>query len=340
MRASIIINNYNYAPYLGQAIDSALAQTYKDFEVVVVDDGSTDESIVVIRSYGEKVIPILKSNGGQASAMNAGFAASSGDIILFLDADDILAPNAIKEVVNHWETQTAHLYYRLQIFGINREDMGHFPKANDPIDEGPDAWRKIAERGSVHFPPTSGNVFSRGALTAIGPIPEEQFRIRADVYLLHKASFYGNVKYLSGILGFYRVHGGNSWFQPAKRTRAGLHLSRRSKERIIKSLIQRGQKFELIEEELRKHGASWGEDARYEINRLRLRRLISKKLFTKTHPFAEDDAWDLLKRLLSDCRFPFCRRFRDLSLSVKSILSFFSPKSILKFLTVSPKKSQ
>src|SRR5688500_10169891 len=99
--ASVIINNYNYGRYLGAAIDSALAQTYPHTEVVVVDDGSTDDSRQVIAGYGERVVPVLKENGGQASAFNAGFAASRGDVVLFLDADDLLLPGAVAAAVAH-----------------------------------------------------------------------------------------------------------------------------------------------------------------------------------------------------------------------------------------------
>ena len=77
--ASIIINNYNYGRYLPKAIDSALAQSYPHTEILVVDDGSSDDSRTVIASYGDRIIPVLKQNGGQASALNAGFAASRGD---------------------------------------------------------------------------------------------------------------------------------------------------------------------------------------------------------------------------------------------------------------------
>ncbi len=79
--ASILINNYNYGRFLHEAIDSALSQTYPHTEVIVVDDGSTDNSREIIASYEDQIIPVLKENGGQASALNAGFAASRGEIV-------------------------------------------------------------------------------------------------------------------------------------------------------------------------------------------------------------------------------------------------------------------
>ena len=89
---SIIINNYNYGRFLGKAIDSALKQTYAYTEIVVVDDGSTDNSRKVIASYGNQIIPVFKQNGGQGSAFNAGFKICNGDAICFLDSDDFFIP--------------------------------------------------------------------------------------------------------------------------------------------------------------------------------------------------------------------------------------------------------
>src|SRR5438046_10766138 len=77
---SIIVNNYNYERFLTEAIDSALNQTYYNTEVIVVDDGSTDGSLEIIASYGHQSIPLLKGNGGQNAALNAGFSLSRGDV--------------------------------------------------------------------------------------------------------------------------------------------------------------------------------------------------------------------------------------------------------------------
>ena len=99
LRASIIISSYNYGCFLRQAIDSALGQNYAPLEVIVVDDGSADDSPAIVAAYGSRIIPVLKSNGGQASAFNAGFAASQGDVVFFLDSDDVLLPTAVAAVM-------------------------------------------------------------------------------------------------------------------------------------------------------------------------------------------------------------------------------------------------
>ena len=98
---SILINNFNYGRFLREAVDSALRQTYTNTEVIVVDDGSTDDSRQIIAGYGSRIVPVLKQNGGQASAFNAGFAVSRGEIICFLDSDDFFAPNKAETIVDN-----------------------------------------------------------------------------------------------------------------------------------------------------------------------------------------------------------------------------------------------
>lgn len=95
MLISIIIPNYNCAPYLRQAVESALAQTYQPLEVVVVDDGSTDASMQTIANLVERgrVRLVRQANQGLAAARNAGLAASTGVFVVFLDSDDYLHPD-------------------------------------------------------------------------------------------------------------------------------------------------------------------------------------------------------------------------------------------------------
>src|SRR5438094_3455630 len=94
--ASVIINNYNYGRFLPEAIDSALNQTYRNTEVIVVDDGSTDNSRQIIARYNDSIEAILKPNGGQISALNAVVHASRGSVIISLDAADTLFPEGVE----------------------------------------------------------------------------------------------------------------------------------------------------------------------------------------------------------------------------------------------------
>ena len=97
---SVIIPCWNAAAYVREAIDSALAQTFAPLEVVVVDDGSTDGSRDIIRSFGERVRCVESAHAGGGAARNRGAAAARGDYWLFLDADDVLLPGAAAALVS------------------------------------------------------------------------------------------------------------------------------------------------------------------------------------------------------------------------------------------------
>lgn len=96
-RVSIVIPVYNGADYLGEAIDSALAQTYGNLEVVVVNDGSTDGGATerIARGYGDRIRYVAKPNGGVATALNAGIDAMTGDYFSWLSHDDLYAPDKV-----------------------------------------------------------------------------------------------------------------------------------------------------------------------------------------------------------------------------------------------------
>ena len=92
---SAIIPNFNYARFVCEAVESALAQTYDHLEVIVVDDGSSDDSLQVLKQFGDRIRVIAQPNAGVAASRNNGAAASSGEFVAFLDADDLWAPDKI-----------------------------------------------------------------------------------------------------------------------------------------------------------------------------------------------------------------------------------------------------
>jgi glycosyltransferase involved in cell wall biosynthesis len=98
---SIIIPCWNCESFVGQAIESAIAQTYRNIEIIVIDDGSTDESLEVIKSYGQRILWETGPNRGACAARNRGFAISQGGLLQFLDADDHLHPDKILQQVEY-----------------------------------------------------------------------------------------------------------------------------------------------------------------------------------------------------------------------------------------------
>lgn len=93
---SVILPAYDYADYLPQAIDSALAQDWPALEVIVVDDGSTDATPDVIASYGDRIRSVRRPNGGLNAATDTGIAAARGELLTFLDADDTWRPGRVR----------------------------------------------------------------------------------------------------------------------------------------------------------------------------------------------------------------------------------------------------
>jgi hypothetical protein len=221
VRVDIVIDNHDYERYLREAIDSALAQTHPLTRVIVVDDGSTDGSRQVIASYGDRVETVLKPNGGQASAMNAGVERCRGDVVMFLDADDVLEPDAAARVAAEFlrRPDLARVHFRLRVVdgaGILTGEIKPPPRL--PLAEGDLRAATLTCPFDAAWLPTSGNAFAAWALRRIAPVPEEEYRISADWYLVHASSLVGPVGAIDAALGRYRVHGHNSF------TRAGTDL--------------------------------------------------------------------------------------------------------------------
>jgi glycosyltransferase involved in cell wall biosynthesis len=107
---SVIIPNYNYAAYVGQAIESVLAQTYRNFEIIVVNNGSTDNSMGILSKYVDRITLLDQTNLGQSGARNAGLKKSTGDVIAFLDADDFWEPEKLEKQLD-CISQTCQLIY-------------------------------------------------------------------------------------------------------------------------------------------------------------------------------------------------------------------------------------
>jgi glycosyltransferase involved in cell wall biosynthesis len=103
-RVSVLIPTYNCARFLGRAIDSALAQTYKDYEIIVVDDGSTDDTRDVVAQYGSKVLYFFQHNQGLSPARNLTLSKASGEFIAYLDADDMWYPQKLERQVAFLDT--------------------------------------------------------------------------------------------------------------------------------------------------------------------------------------------------------------------------------------------
>ncbi len=206
---SIIVINYNYARFLRTSLDSALSQTYPNVEVIAVDDGSTDQSRDIIESYGSRISSVFKRNGGQGSSLNAGFAASRGELAIFLDADDALIPTAAAEVAEAWRPGIAKVQFQLEIVDVNGAPLGgRVPEFEVFLPNG-DMRDLIRRCGEYPTSPSSGNAFSRAAIEGLMPLEEPDWTEIGEHPLVMLSPFFGDVVSLRRTLGIYRIHNTN-----------------------------------------------------------------------------------------------------------------------------------
>ncbi len=208
LKFSIIIANYNYARFVSEAIESALAQDWPHFEIIVVDDGSTDDSRERISAYKDRVRAIFQSNSGQRVANNVGFAASSGDAVIFLDADDLLAPTMLSEIAAIWSEQTS----KVQAMMMRVDEHGRALGSTLPalhLAPSPSDIRRWANSGAEYpSPPGSGNAYARSFLEKIFPIDADRDGF-TDSTCIAMAPFFGDIHTITTPLVYYRIHGAN-----------------------------------------------------------------------------------------------------------------------------------
>ncbi|AOX17537.1 glycosyl transferase family 2 [Kozakia baliensis] len=208
MMFSIIIANYNYARFISDAINSVLIQDWPKFEIIVVDDGSTDESAQIIRSFGHKVKAFFRQNGGQREANNFGFAQSRGDIVIFLDADDVLVPGALRAIGSVWREGLSKVQVQMQRVDEQKNPIRNvIPRIPKDL-----SFKKILQwaytTSEYPSPPGSGNAWSRKFLEKFFPIKED-YDAFTDSTCIAMAPYLGDIETIEVPFVLYRMHGEN-----------------------------------------------------------------------------------------------------------------------------------
>jgi glycosyltransferase involved in cell wall biosynthesis len=225
---SIVIPSYNYAQFLPGAVDSALGQREVDPEVIVVDDGSIDDTLRVLERYGADVRVLKKENGGHASALNAGFALSTGAIVLFLDADDLLYPDAARRILAYAQDGAASYQWYLDIAGADGAPSGHRIPSVPPTEGDLRSLTLQRGPGCRVCPPASGLAWSRTFLRQVMPIPETVKDAGAEPFLVDAAPLFGTIVSIPEALGTYRIHA-NAMHTPMR------GISTRALDRVLRS---------------------------------------------------------------------------------------------------------
>lgn len=212
---SVVIPALNAEAFVGEAIESVLAQDHRPIEVIVVDDGSTDRTAAVALRYPAEVL--RQENGGQAAARNAGVAAARGTLVSFLDADDVWMPAKLSTEVDYL---LAHPEVDYVLVRMQRSLM---PGAPWPPGT-PAHWFGAPQPGTL----PSAALIRRPVLDRIGPF-DTGFRHGSDTEWQARAADAGvRWRLLPGVLVRYRIHGANESYDNQGMKREMFELLRAS----------------------------------------------------------------------------------------------------------------
>ena len=241
---SVLITTHNYGHFIEQAIDSVLAQDFPadQLEILVVDDGSTDDTRERVQRYGSRVEYRYKPNGGQASALNFGFANAHGDIVALLDADDMFVQGKLSRIADAFRSDPAlgMVYHPFEEWNaqFDAHRNSNFYLVSGDINSAPEEF-------FFYIPhPTSCISFRKSLVAKLLPIPEH-IKMLADGYPVDLIAFIAPIRAIPEPLAIYRIHGGNNYYADEANLPADVRKTRFEKQQIL---------FKAMREWLRDNG--------------------------------------------------------------------------------------
>ncbi|WP_414622888.1 glycosyltransferase family 2 protein [Calothrix sp. CCY 0018] len=214
---SVLVANYNYAQYISETLDSVLSQTYQNFEVIVCDDGSKDNSCEIIETYVQKdfrIKLISKENGGVATALNTTYRESKGEIICLLDADDVWMDTKLEKVVELFKSYPKNGFAIHNVIQVDGE--GNLLKSTSMLKRLASGWMgefALQNGGFVYnIPPASALSIRREVAEYIYPL-NEAFVRNADSLIFRFAPFITVIGSSLEALSKFRLHGSNTTSQ-------------------------------------------------------------------------------------------------------------------------------
>lgn len=246
---TVLIDTFNYGRYIEEAVRSVLEQDFpaEQVEVLVVDDGSTDDTEQRLEQFGDAIRYLKKPNGGQASAFNCGWAHARGEFIALLDADDVWLPSKLGRVHKALLSQpdAGMAYHRIYEWKADGElsTGGHFIPVSGRVTD--------SRISLLRYPmmQASSLVFRRQAVEDLLPIPEV-LRTQADAYLTALIIFICPVLAIDEYLAKYRVHGANLFHgEHLYGESGGLSRDQLQRRTAMREALQR-----TVREWLGKHG--------------------------------------------------------------------------------------
>jgi len=208
---SVIIPTYNRALLIGQTLASVQAQTFSDYEVIVVDDGSTDATAQVVAGFDGNVKYIAKQNGGQASARNVGIQYATGEYVAFLDSDDLWLPDKLaRQVACLRDTKRQWVYCDTELFDdATGRSLGRYSRTVCRPQQNFVARELLF--GDFIASPTP--VVRRSVFECVGWFDESpELRSREDWEMWLRIAALYEVAYVPEVLARYRIHSGGVTF--------------------------------------------------------------------------------------------------------------------------------
>lgn len=203
---TVVVPNYNYARYLPQTLDSILQQTWPQLEIIVVDDGSVDDSATILDSYGTQIRWVRQQNQGVAVARNRGASEAQGELIAFLDADDIWLPTKIQSQVERFCADPELGLIHCGLIEFNEQDGDLMTKL-----DGMEGWVAndllLLQRSVVHGVGSSGLV-PRKIFESVGGF-DPRLSTSADWDFTYRIASQQRIGFVSQALVRYRIHSSN-----------------------------------------------------------------------------------------------------------------------------------
>lgn len=212
-KVSVVLSNHNGARYLSETLESIAAQLYPNVEVVLVDDGSTDNSVEILQAFARQApefrqVLTRPACRGQAAGFNLAFQHTRGDWIAFIDSDDLWFPDKLTQAMAYLEAhpQVGLLHHNLEIL---RHETPTGEPTLTPLLKG-DLAKWHQRTGQIPaFAPTAGLIVRRSVMEAIAPLPES-FKTCADGFITRSAMCFTQVGAIETCLGAYRIHDENN----------------------------------------------------------------------------------------------------------------------------------
>jgi len=209
---SVIVPAFNNGRFIGPALESLFRQTYPEErrEIIVVDDGSTDDTPEIIKKCGQEIIYIRLEHKGIAGARNAGISHARGEIITFLDSDDLWREERLQKVVERFteNPRAGMVYHPVELIDSEGNTIVRNFYLAFGYKEGISGWVGNEIASGKIFSGGSSFAFRKDIVDMLSPVPED-VRRGVDYYMTVISSCYAPAEYIPQILGKYRLHAGN-----------------------------------------------------------------------------------------------------------------------------------